>query len=171
MWVDESAFYLLPAAVRTYAPRGETPLLHVPLSYDHLSAISGMTPVGQLLMQVQERAFNGTDVVEFLQHLLRHLPGQLLVIWDGAPIHRGQVVQRYLTQEGAARIVLERLPGYAPDLNPDDGIWQYLKQVELKNICCQTLTELRHELRLATARLRQKPDIIKACIAHCGLQL
>jgi transposase len=171
VWIDEAAFYLLPAAVRTYAPRGQTPLLRVPLRYDHLSAISAMTSAGQLLMQMQERAFNGGDVVRFLHHVLRHLPGKLLVIWDGAPIHRGAAIQRFLADGGAARILLEQLPGYAPDLNPDDGIWQYLKQVELKNICCHDLAELRYELRLATARLRHKPAVIKACIAHCGLQL
>jgi len=171
VWIDEAGFYLLPALVRTYAPRGETPVLHVPLSYDHLSVISALTPDGRLLMHVQERAYTGPAVVGFLKHVLRHIPGKLLILWDGAPIHRSQPIKAVLAAGGSARIHLERLPGYAPDLNPDEGIWQYLKRVELKNVCCRDLAELRYELRLATARLRHKRDVIKGCIKHAGLVL
>ncbi len=120
VWVDESGFYPLPAVVRTWAPRGETPILHALLTRDHLSVISGLTPVGQLLMQVQERSLRAPDVVRFLRHLLRHIPGKLLVIWDRAPIHRAQAVKDFLAQGGAARLHLEQLPAYAPELNPDE---------------------------------------------------
>jgi transposase len=168
VWVDESAFYPLPAVVRTWAPRGQTPVLHALLTRDHLSVISGITPTGQLLLQMQERSLRGADVVRFLQHLLRHTPGKLLVIWDGAPIHRAQVVKEFLAQGGAARIWLEQLPSYAPELNPDEGIWNYLKRVELRNLCCDDLAELRLELRLAAARLRHKRAVIQGCITECG---
>jgi transposase len=168
VWVDESAFYPLPAVVRTWAPRGETPVLHAPLTRDHLSVISGITPVGQLLLQMRKRPLRGPDVVRFLQHLLRHIPGKLLVIWDGAPIHRAKVVKDFLAQGGAARIWLEQLPAYAPELNPDEGIWNYLKRVELRNLCCDDLAELQLELRLAAARLRHKRGVIQGCITQCG---
>ena len=69
------------------------------------------------------------------------------------------------------RIHLERLPGYAPDLNPDEGIWSYLKYRELKNVVCQNTTELRYELRLAVARLRHKRQVIQGCITQAGLTL
>jgi transposase len=157
--------------VRTYAPRGKTPVLRVPLSYDHWSVISALTPDGRLLMQMQARAYKGPDVVRFLKHVLRHLPGKLLILWDGAPIHRSQPIKDFLAAGGAKRIQLERLPGYAPELNPDEGIWEYLKRVELKNVCCQDLAELRYELRLATARLRHKREVLKGCIKHAGLVL
>ena len=169
MFVDEAGFYLLPAAVRTYAPRGETPILRVPLTWDHLSVISAITPDGRLFMMIQEEAFNGTTIVRFLKHLLRHIRGQLLVIWDGLPAHRGQAVKDFLCQGATQRIHLEQLPGYAPDLNPDEGIWCYLKQVEMKNVCCHNLPELRHELRKATARLRHKPAVILACFDQARL--
>ena len=64
-----------------------TPVLHARLTRDHLSVISGITPAGQLLLQMPERSLRAPDVVRFFQHLLRHIPGPLLVIWDGAPIH------------------------------------------------------------------------------------
>jgi len=168
VWVDESAFYLLPGAVRTYAPRGQTPILRLPLSRDHLSVISGITPAGRLLMLAQDHAYKSPDIVRFLKHLLRHIPGTLLVLWDGAPIHRGQPVKDFLAQGAAERIRLEQFPGYAPDLNPDEGIWQYLKHVELRNLCCETLAHLRRHLRLAVARLRHKRSVIQACALQCG---
>lgn len=166
MFVDEAGFYLLPAIVRSYAPIGETPVLRVPLTWDHLSVISAVTPAGDLYLMMQEHAFKGPAIVRFLKHLLRHLPGKLLVIWDGLPAHHGTAVREFLAQGGAQRLHLERLPGYAPDLNPDEGIWAYLKRVELRNVCCRDLTHLRHELRKAVARLRHKTGVIQACFSH-----
>lgn len=168
VWVDESAFYLLPSVVQTYAPKGQTPVLTVPLTRDHLSAISGITMDGTLLLMVQEGAYRSPEVVVFLRHLLRHLPGKLLVIWDGAPIHRSNVVKEFLSDGGSQRIRLERLPGYAPDLNPDEGIWSYLKRVELRNVRCKDLGHLRRELRLAVGRLRYRRHVVKGCIRHAG---
>lgn len=168
VWVDESAFYLLPGVVRTWAPRGETPILRAPCTRDHLSAISGITPDGRLLLQVQRQAFRGPTVVRFLRHVLQHVPGKLVVLWDGAPIHRGEAVQDFLAAGGAERLHLEQLPAYAPELNPDEGIWQYLKHVALRNFVCDDLPELRAELRRAVARLRHKRHVIQGCIAQVG---
>ena len=171
MFVDEAGFYLLPAGVWTYAPRGQTPILRVPLTRDHLAAISAITPEGKLYMMVQDGTFKGPAIVRFLQHLLRHIPGKLLIIWDGLPAHRSQAVKDFLAQGAAQRIHLEQLPGYAPDLNPDEGIWRYLKYVEMKNLCCQTLDDLRDELRKATVRLRHKTDVILSCFKLARLHL
>jgi transposase len=171
VWIDEAGFYLLPALVRTWAPVGAPPILRAPCSYDHLSAISAITPSGQLLLQVQEEAYHGCDVVRFLKHVLRHIPGKLLILWDGASIHRSQAIKDFLAAGAAKRIHLERLPGYAPDLNPDEGIWSYLKYRELKNVVCQNQTELRYELRLAVARLRHRRHVIQGCITQAGLAL
>jgi hypothetical protein len=77
LFVDQSGFYLLPTVVRTYAPIGQTPILQEQLSRDHLSVISGISLEGKLLMMEQERAFKGEDVVRFLRHALREIPGKL----------------------------------------------------------------------------------------------
>ncbi len=122
-------------------------------------------------MQVQEETFRGPRVVRFLKHLLPHLPGKLLVIWDGAPIHRSKVVKQFLAAGGAERVWLEQLPGYAPELNPVEGIWRYLKRVRLRNVCCRTLDELRYELRLATANLRHKAQVLARLPKLCGYEL
>jgi transposase len=154
--------------VRTWAPVGETPHLRCKLTRDHLSAISAISPEGQLYLQVQGQAFNSGGVIGFLEALQQQIAGKLLIIWDGAPIHRSKVVKQYLAQGVAARLHLERLPGYAPDLNPDEGIWHYLKHVELKNVCCQDMAHLQRELSAAEERLRQKTDIIKARFEQVG---
>ena len=154
---------MLPAAVRTYAPCGETPELRYRF-WDHLSVISAITPQGKLYTMTQEQAFKGPDIVRFLKHLLQHISGKLLVVWDRLPAHRGKVVRAFLREGGTKRIHLAQLPSYAPDLNPDEGVWNYLKRVELKNVCCHDLHELRTELRKAIARLRHKTDIIQGFI-------
>ena len=173
VFIDEAGFYLLAATVLTYAPKGQTPILSVPLTWDHLSVIAAITPTGKLYVDVQDKAFKGEHIVPFLNHLLRHITGKLLIIWDGLPAHRGQAIKDFLRAGAARRIHLERLPGYAPDLNPTEGLWQYLKYVEMKNLCCHTLDELRSELRKAIARLRHKTDIICSCIerVHFGQHL
>jgi transposase len=155
--------------VRTYAPVGQTPILRHLLTYDHLSVISAITPQGKLYTMAQDHSIKGPDVVRFLRHLMRHIPGKLLIVWDGAPIHRSKVIKAFLANGASERLHLERLPGYAPELNPDEGIWSYLKYVELKNVACRDLDHLRDELRKAVGRLRHKPTVIQGCIAQTGL--
>lgn len=153
-------------AVRTYAPVGHTPILKVPLTHDHLSAIGGITPEGRIFMQTQERAYRAEHVVEFLRLLLRKITGKLLVIWDGAPIHRAKVIKAFLAQGAAKRLHLERLPSYAPDLNPQEGVWNLLKRRELKNLCCQNLSHVRAALVRAKERLRHRRKILQSCFLH-----
>jgi transposase len=155
-------------AVRSWAPTGHTPILHVPLTRDHLAAIGGLTPEGRLFLQTQDHAYHSPDIVRFLRLLLRKIRGKLLVIWDGAPIHRGQPVKDFLTRGAAKRLHLEQLPGYAPDLNPVEGLWNYLKRVELGNVCCSDLIDLGRALRRGKERLRHKRHILRACVTECG---
>jgi transposase len=171
VFADQSGFYLLPMVVRTYAPMGETPILGEHLSRAHLSAMSGITLEGKLYMLEQDRAFKGDDVVRFLKHLLHQIPGKLLIVWDGSPIHRSRAVKEFLKSGACSRVQLEQLPGYAPDLNPDEGIWKHLKCVELKNLCCESLEQLRVELRKAKERLRHKKHVILGCIRQPGFQV
>ncbi|MCA1605187.1 MAG: transposase [Acidobacteria bacterium] len=148
-------------------------MLREELSRDHLSAMSGITLEGRLLMVEQDRAFKGPDVVRFLKSMLSASDpsGKLLIIWDGSPIHRARVVKGFLADGAAARVQLEQLPGYAPELNPDEGIWKHLKYVELKNVCCRNLLELRVELRRAKERLRHKRDVILGCVRQPGFEV
>jgi putative transposase len=102
-----------------------------------------------------------------LKHLLHHIMGKLLIVWDGASIQYG-AVKDYVRSGAASRITLLWLPSYAPELNPVEGLWHDLKHVELLNVCCHTLVERHHEVRTAVARLRQRPDVRAGCIRQPG---
>jgi transposase len=78
-------------------------------------------------------------------------------------------VKDFLGNGGSRFVHLEQLPPYAPDLNPDEGTWQYLKRVEMRNLCCLNLDHLHHELSLAIARLRRRPHIIRSFFTGAGL--
>ena len=172
VFVDESGFYLLPGKVRTYAPRGETPILDEWQTHDHLSVMGGLTPAGKVYVLVRPEPLTGVHVVEFLLHLVRHAGSRLRVIWDGSPIHRRALVSDFLHSPVGQGIEVERLPGYAPDLNPwDAGGWNHLKHVELRNITCLDLDALHLELHLAIGRLRQKPQLTPSFFKAAGLEL
>ncbi|MFT3767499.1 MAG: transposase [Minicystis sp.] len=166
VFLDESGFYPLPAAVRTYAPVGQTPVLREYVTRDHLSAIGAITPAGKLFLHVREKPWNSAGVARFLKHLLRVLSGLLLILWDGSPIHRGPEVRALLASPEGARIQVERLPGYAPDLNPAEFVWRHLKYADLKNVASDSLAELRVRLDAATRRLRQRPGVVSAFVRH-----
>jgi transposase len=166
---DESGFYLLPGVVKTYAPEGLTPVIREKQTRDHLSVMGAMTPAGRVYSLVRQESLNGLHCIEFLLHLLRVAGDRLLVIWDGSPIHRRTEVKEFV--EGTrGRVWLEALPGYAPDLNPwDEGGWNHLKNVEMRNLVCRDLDELYQELTLAVGRLRQKPHLVRSFFAQAGL--
>ena len=168
---DESGFYLLPGVVRTYAPEGRTPVLREKQTRDHLSVMGGMTPEGKIYTLVQQESLNGMHSVAFLEHLLRVAGERLVVIWDGSPIHRRAAVEEFVAQT-KGKIWVEALPGYAPDLNPwDEGGWNHLKHVQMRNLVCRDLEELHEEFHLAVARLRQRPHLIRSFFAQAGLTI
>ena len=168
-FIDESGFYPLPSVVRTHAPVGPTPILREWWTRDHLSAISALSPGGTLYVLSQDHALNSADVVAFLEHLWREVSGRLVMIWDGAPIHRSHAIKACLANGAAQRLHVERLPAYAPELNPGEGLWPQLTGVELRNVCCVDIPHLRGELRDAVKRVRRKPRILMGCFQGAGL--
>ena len=151
--------------------RGQTPVLSEILSRDHLSAISAITPQGQRYLQLKEGAMDGWDGVRFLCHVLHPIPGTLLILWDGASIHRGEAVRTFLATDHDQDLWLEHFPPYAPDLNTDEGLWHYFKNVELSNLCIDTLPLLRTAIHQAATRIRQKAQGITACFQKAKLDL
>jgi len=171
VFVDEAGFYLLPGVVKTYAPEGQTPVIWEKVTRDHLSVMGGMTPEGKLYTLARQESLNGLHSIEFLLHLLRVAGRRLLVIWDGSPIHRRAAVQEFVSGT-CGKVWLEARPGYAPDLNPwDEGGWQQLKHVEMRNRVCLDLEELHQEFHLAVGRLRQKRHLVLSFFAQAGLKL
>jgi transposase len=128
-------------------------LLH-PFNWDNLGAIAGLT-WQNFYFRLYEGTIKSPQVIEFLEHLRRHLPGKLLLIWDGAAIHRSKLVRDYLaTQQG--ELWVERLPAYAPELNPVEYLWAYWKQHELPNLCARDLWQLSGWAAHALRRMRRK---------------
>jgi len=122
-------------------------------------------------MQVRPASYDAAAVVGFLRVLLHKISGKIVVIWDGSPIHRGHQVKAFLKRGAAKRLHLEQLPSYAADLNADEGVWNYLKRVELGNVCCFDLDHLYLELIRARERLRPKRDVLRSCSRQCGYWL
>jgi transposase len=170
VFADESGFYLLPGVVKTYAPRGRTPTLAEWETRDHLSVMGAVTPRGKVYSLVRPHALSGLHTIEFLLHLGRMVGGRVLVVWDGSPIHRRAEVIEFV-EETRGGVQVERLPAYAPDLNPVEWMWRHLKEAELANLACLDLEQLHWELHLALGRLRQKPRLVPSFFEGAGLSL
>jgi transposase len=168
---DEAGFYLLPGLVRTYAPEGQTPVIHEVQTRDHLSVMGGLTPQGKVYTLARQESLNGMHSIELLIHLQKVAGERLLVIWDGSPIHRRAAVKEFVAGT-RGKVRLEALPGYAPDLNPwDEGGWHHLKHVQMRNLVCRDLEELHEQFHLAVDRLRREPHLVQAFFAQAGLPL
>jgi len=171
IFVDESGFYLLPSVVKTYAPRGHTPILQEWQTHDHLSVMGALTLEGKVYSMVREECLNGLNTIEFLVHLIRQGGDRLLVIWDNSPIHRRAEVKAFLAQPAYRHILVEAVPFYAPDLNPVEWLWQHVKDVELSNLTCLDLEQLHMELHLALGRTRQRSELLHSFFEAAGLNL
>ena len=168
VFVDESGLSTRPTRVRTWAPRGQTPLLQETFNWKSLSMIGGLVLL-RFYFQIYAGSIKGLQVVEFLKHLQRHVPGKLLILWDGASIHRSRVVRDYLASTNG-HVAVERLPAYAPELNPVEYMWGHLKTHEIANLVASpSVWNLSFEATAALRRMRRRPSIITACYAQADL--
>ena len=173
VFLDESGFMLIPTVRRTWAPRGQTPLLRHRYRHDRISAISAVSVSPRrhrcgLYAHLHLDNITQVEVALFLRLLLRHLSGHIIVLWDGGPIHGGPAVRDVLVRH--PRLHVERFPAYAPELNPDELVWNYLK-TQLANATTDTIGELMDELSCETRRLRRLPSLLRAFIVHSELPL
>ena len=113
----------------------------------------------------------GQDSAVFLRHLSDYLNRKLLIIWDRLSIHHAEEVKTLRSCGWAKLIHLEEFPAYAPDLNPDESVWQHLKHYELRNLCCAGLDQLEVQLALAIRRMRRSPELIRSFFAEAELDL
>ena len=135
-------------------------MLQYHFNWKRLSAMAGVT-WWNFYFRVYPGAIRSPQVVEFLGHLLRHLPGKLLVIWDGLRAHRSRLVTAFVLQQ-RGRLQLEFLPAYAPELNPVEYLWGYCKQHELPNLCPTDFMQLTTHARRALRRMRRRPTLVQA---------
>jgi len=162
---------MTPVVRRTWAPRGQTPVLYHEVRRGHLSVISGLTisPVRHrlgLIYRIHERSIDGELVRAFLRDLLRHVRGHVVVVWDNLGTHKGAALREFCARQ--PRLHLEYLPPYAPDLNPDEGVWNHAKR-DLANRAVHNREELRDEVAAALEATRGSRRRLRGCITATGL--
>ncbi len=166
MFLDESGFLLIPNVARTWAPKGCTPIVRYFYKQDRISAISAlaMSPRRRrlaLYLHLRTHNLTGLDVKAFLQHLLRHLRGPVVLLWDRGTIHRRREVKRWITAH--PRLQAEEFPAYAPELNPAEYVWNQADRA-LANSAPTDLLQLNGMLRRSVRRIRGSQKLLWACI-------
>jgi hypothetical protein len=145
--------------------------VHHRYGHDRISAISGIAVSPRrfhcsLYCHLYEDNIQGEEVAVFLRHLLRQIRGHPIVLLDNGTIHRGDPVQDLLAR--TRRLHLVPFPAYAPELNPDEGVWNHLKSL-LANGRPDTQAELMDVLADEICRLAAAPDLLRGCIQHSEL--
>lgn len=164
---------MIPNVRKTWAPRGCTPIVRHAYRRDRISAISAISVSPQrrrvgLYYLLRPYNLTAAEVCEFLRDLLRHLRGPVIVVWDQGAIHRGPRIRELLARN--ARLHLEPLPAYAPELNPDEGVWA-LAKATLANGRPADIRELDLAVRGALRSLRRSSAKLRGCILSTGLSL
>lgn len=169
VFVDESGLSEQPTVARTWAPRGETPQLTFSFRWNQLSMMAGIT-WWQFYFRLYRGAIRGAQAVDFLRQLRHQLKGRLLIIWDGLPVHRSRVVRDWLTTTHGD-VWLAQLPAYAPELNPVEYLWGYLKQHAMANFCPADLNQLSRFARSKLRGAQRKPTLVRAFWHQAELDL
>jgi transposase len=167
VFIDESGLSTRPTRARTWAPRGQTPVLQETFNWKSLSIIGGLA-LWRFYFQMHPGSIKSPQVIAFLQHLQRHIPGPILILWDGAPIHRSILVKNFITST-RGRILVQALPAYAPELNPVEYMWGHLKTHEIANLIVAQAWELSLEATAALRRMRRRKCVIAACYSQAEL--
>jgi transposase len=169
VFIDESGLSERPTRVKTWALKGCTPILQYSFNWKQLSLIAGMS-FWQLYFRFFRGAIKAPQLVEFLDALRAQLKGKLLIIWDGLPAHRSRLVRDYVDSLDG-HIVLERLPGYAPELNPVEYLFGYAKQRELANLCLDTIDQVKRYAARRLKSMQHRPTLIRAFWKQAELPL
>ena len=176
VFLDESGISEQPPVRRTWAPRGQTPLVVHPFNWKKLSICSVIAYWWngrrcRLFFRVVGGSYNDVKLIEFLEQLT-HQPsmGRLILLWDGLPSHRSQRMRQYLQQQ-QSRLRIVRLPAYAPDTNPVEGLWANIQGHELANRSVNGLEEMVEGVRSGFTRVRSESWLLQSFLNHAGFSL
>lgn len=155
----------------TYAPKGHRPSYRLNSSVtQRCYAASAIAADGRLHYQVENQPFTAEKIVTFLRTLLEKTTQKVLLIWDGASIHTAQRIRDFLSQDPvASRLFLVQQPHYSPELNADEQVWNYLKNVAMKDLYFPSLSELRQKLLESLAWLATQRQLIENFFRHPDL--
>jgi hypothetical protein len=166
VFLDESGFLLIPNVKRTWSPKGQTPTIAYCFKHKKISAINALAVSPRrkriaLYLQFRRRSFKGPDVKRFLQYLLKHVRGPIVLLWDRGRIHRDHTVKTWCEEH--PRLDVEEFPGYAPELNPAEYVWCQSDSA-LANSVPEELDELKAMLVTTKRRLLCSQDLLWSCI-------
>jgi DDE superfamily endonuclease len=178
VFLDESGLSLTPNVRSTWAPRGQPPTLVHPFNWKRASMAAALCyGVGgggaQLAFHVQAGNYNTDTLIGVLGELRCFLGGQkVTLLWDGLPAHRSKQLQAFVASQ-RHWLVVERLPAYAPDLNPVEGLWSSLKGKggELANLTFPTLGEVIEQAHRGIRRVRGTPHLAYSFLRRTGLSV
>ena len=125
----------------------------------------------QLCFHITAGNYDTDTLIQVLGELRRFLGGEkATLLWDGLPAHRSTAMRTWLSTQ-RSWLVVQRLPAYAPDLNPVEGLWSSLKAVELANLTSSTLAEVMTQAHRGIDRIRQTPHLAYSFLRHTGLSV
>lgn len=159
---DEAGVSLIPVMGKTWAPKGKTPIVKVTGKKGGFCLTSAISPAGKMVFRIEKEKVTALVHIEFLEQILKHHSRRkIIVIEDNARPHIAQEVKDFV-EEHKKRFALYHLPSYAPELNPDEHVWEYLKARKLKAHQAQVIKELKHLVKRKMQSIQHKPALIQS---------
>ena len=157
---DEAGVSLTAVLGKTWAQKGKTPIVKVTGLRGGLCVTSAISPIGKMVFRLEKEKVNAEKHIEFLEQLLKHHPKRkVIVVEDRAPVHRAKKVRAFV-EENKKRLAVYYLPSYAPDLNPDEHVWAYLKAHQLTTHQAQNTKELRKIVKRKMQSIQRKQNLV-----------
>lgn len=155
---DESGVAMAPVIGKTWAPKGQTPIVRVTGRRGGITAMSAISPSGKLRFRLEDRRINSDIMIEFIKQIRHtHKRRKIALVMDRAPCHMSK---KLLTYVGSANgLKLFHIPPRSPELNPDEKVWRHLKHVELKNHQAQNKEQLRNIVLARLRAMQKKPKM------------
>ena len=164
-WGDETGLRSDDVRGRSYAPRGRTPEVRVNHKRSGLGLISAVTNKGELRWMVLDGAVKAPDLIRFLARLVRDVGRKVFLILDRLPVHRSAKVRAWLAGR-EAEIEVFHLPGYSPELNPDEGVNGDLKQAVARKEPVRSKQQLKHAVVGHMRKLSMLPHRVRSFFGH-----
>jgi len=168
-FADESSVRTDYHAGTTWAPVGRTPVVQSTGKRRSISMVSAVSPRGELHFDIQDQGITAEDFLIFCKKLISDAGRPVFLILDNSQVHRAKILREYAKEEAGGKLTLFFLPPYSPDLNPDERVWKNVKHDNLGRAAAKSTDDLTRFARIALAKLKSAPDIVRAFFADPAL--